>query len=363
MPSPMSPTIGKVLGVDVQLHWTFILLILFSLIYLPLFILMVFLFGSVFIHELAHVITAKNNGIKPKRVILFPLGGATVMNLDEIEPRAGLRIAVSGPLMSLFLGMLSAVLIVYSPLGLITLSLQLLFVINIILGVGNLLPAFPLDGGRVLKDYIERKRSPLKATEIAVSVSKVLMILFVIGTAVWVFTLNQTLLYKEFVILIDLFIAIYIYGGAKAELQMANVIEYTSKLKVRDAVNRSFIKVKPTTTLDRLYHALLRVKTHIVLYQIGDKVFLVSRYLDESKKRNAPLEEKPVADYGVEIPVMGYNEKLSRAVEEMEMNETGIIAVKKNKKLAGVLLQQHIDSLVALHMQQSNIKKRLGGAH
>ena len=143
-----SVRIGRIAGIDIELHWLFILLILFFIYLSPLLgFIWILLFVCVLIHELSHSITALRNGIKVSRIILMPIGGASIINDIGINPEAELNISVAGPLMSFVLGGIFGILVIFTPPGIITYIVQYLFLINILLGVFNILPAFPMDGG------------------------------------------------------------------------------------------------------------------------------------------------------------------------------------------------------------------------
>ncbi len=224
-----SPVIGKVFGIDVQLHWSFLLLLLFSLYVslasgsLYLFIIIVLLFACVFMHELAHSLTAKRNGLKIRKIVLLPIGGASeIANADSMSPELEFRVAIVGPLMSIFLGLLFGIFAAIAPAGIFRQLFQFLFLLNILLGVFNILPGFPLDGGRVLRGYLRKKKSYIDATKATVKVGNAFIVLFMIFTFAYVAAEpSYSFFYKEFIVLWDFVIAMYLYGGAKAEMQSA----------------------------------------------------------------------------------------------------------------------------------------------
>lgn len=100
-------SILDIFHIKIELHWTFIMLLLFALLIsaysgLYFFIIILLLFLMVLLHELAHSATALANGIEVKKIILFPLGGASIIDLDEVKPDLSLKIALAGPVMSIF---------------------------------------------------------------------------------------------------------------------------------------------------------------------------------------------------------------------------------------------------------------------
>ncbi|MCL5430662.1 MAG: site-2 protease family protein [Candidatus Marsarchaeota archaeon] len=355
----------RVFGIDIQLHWTFVLLLLISL-YLGivsnfnffLFFFIVLLFAMVVIHELAHSITSIKSGFPVKKIILIPLGGASIIDLDSMKPETQFRIALAGPLMSIVLAMLFGTASVYMPAGFLSLMFQLLFLLNIILGVFNLLPAFPLDGGRVLKSYLERKRDSFSATKLAVKISNVILALFIIGTIFYYGLIpGISISYFSFVVLFDFVVVLFLYGGAQSELQAAYVEKYTSTLRVSDAISKNYITAKHSTKMRDLYELFLKKGTHIVIYRKNGKVFLVSKLIMNPSAKNAEsMLDKSIEDFSTEIPAISKGEKLSRAISKMRFEEANIVAVVDGPKIAGILYGPHVESVVALH-----IPKNLGG--
>ena len=182
-----SPNIGSIYGVPIELHWTFIVMMLLALaISVNLFIIFVLLFVCVFLHELAHSVTAIRNNISVKKIILYPLGGGSMIDMDEVPPKLEFMIAIAGPVSSFLLAFIFGIAVIFIPAGTIELFVQLLFILNLLLAVFNILPWFPLDGGRVLRSWLEKKRDFLSATKLTVNISNAIIVLFVIGTIAFV---------------------------------------------------------------------------------------------------------------------------------------------------------------------------------
>ncbi|MEL6344446.1 MAG: site-2 protease family protein, partial [Myxococcota bacterium] len=125
------------------------------------------LFGSVLLHELGHALTARHFGIDTQSITLYPFGGIAALTAEPQTPRAELWIAIAGPLVNFALAAIAA------PLALLAVPGAALFAgMNLVLGLFNLLPAFPMDGGRVLRAWLSRTRDNTSATEIALNVSR-----------------------------------------------------------------------------------------------------------------------------------------------------------------------------------------------
>ncbi len=344
--------IGSIFGIDIQLHWTFLLLLLiaaFTGILLPVIILFVF----VVLHELAHSVTSRRNGIAVKKILLLPIGGASIIDLEDANPDVSFRIALAGPLSSIFMGLGFGLIDIFLPAGGWKQIFQIFFLLNIILGVFNLLPAFPLDGGRVLKSWLEKKYDQYKATEIAVNVSKAIIFLFIAGSVIYLIQTPGGLFNSNslFVVVWDLIVVLFVYSGAQGELEMSYIIKYTANLRVSQAISSNYAMVAPATKMRKVYEVLLKKGTHIILFQKGGKTYAVSKIsVSPLSKETASILDSDVSAYASELPEIGYSAPLSKAIEKMRYEDATVLAVMKGKRLAGILYAPHVESVVALHL-------------
>lgn len=178
----------------------------------------ILLFVSVLLHELAHSYFAKRYGSNIDSITLFLFGGVASMEIPK-KPRQETIVAFAGPLTSLIIGFFCLFTYIYiiSPNPVlyqnpVSLIIWILGSMNLMLGVFNLVPAFPMDGGRVLRSIFARKMSYAKATHSAASIGKFIAILMAIfgiyGKDIWL-----------------LLIALYIYGGASNEDRNIQITE------------------------------------------------------------------------------------------------------------------------------------------
>src|SRR5262249_4290694 len=149
-------------GIDVFVHPTFLLLLLLPEVWsggaLTL-LLLVSVFGCVLLHEFGHALMARRFGIETEDITLYPIGGVARLRRLPRAPRAELWIALAGPAVNFAivgaLTLLSAIgledLVIDAGFGLVAGFVEQLWWVNLILGVFNLIPAFPMDGGRVLR--------------------------------------------------------------------------------------------------------------------------------------------------------------------------------------------------------------------
>jgi Zn-dependent protease len=193
-------TLGRPMGIRVSIHWTFWLL--------PLFVLLSGLgsvgavgagfniailfavFGCVALHELGHAAAARLFGIGTKDIVLYPLGGVASLERMPRNPLQEIVIALAGPAVNVVIAVGLGGLLVLNGLSPsssteVTYAAQFvehLLVANVMLVAFNMLPAFPMDGGRVLRAFLALFLPRVRATEIAVSVGTVFAVLFgVIG--------------------------------------------------------------------------------------------------------------------------------------------------------------------------------------
>ena len=188
--------IGSVFGIQFRIHWLFVVLVLFVVYsYSRLgvhpalsFGFLVMLSGIVLLHELGHSLVARRFGIRVLDITLWPLGGmARMSEIPENFKVEGL-IAIAGPAVNLVLAFLALPVWLWSVMqgadpgtliGTVELASGYFILINLTLGVFNLIPAFPMDGGRVLRAFLGRKGDWVGATATAVKVGKVFAILMI----------------------------------------------------------------------------------------------------------------------------------------------------------------------------------------
>ena len=256
--------IGRIFGIDLRVHITFFLIVAWAAyiwgdrygggtagaVYGSLLILL--LFVCVVIHELCHSRMAQHYGAEVTSITLLPIGGLSLLKKMPDDPRKEMWVSLVGPASNLVIAALLAVVLVLVPgkgamwpeetfLDLIFgISVQgavvyLLF-INVMLSAFNLIPAFPLDGGRVLRSILAQRMPYLKATRLAVTTGQVFA--FILGIAglllgAWIWIL----------------IAIFIYMGAEQEGAQTEMKTVLSRLKVADAITGQVKVLSPDQSL------------------------------------------------------------------------------------------------------------------
>jgi len=192
---------GRLLGVDIRIHLTFLFLLVFVWFTQSVALgtagamrglaLVAIIFGCVVLHELGHALVARRSGVAVRSIILLPIGGVTLMEdmgQRTPDPARDIRISIAGPLVNLAIAVVSAVLILLflpqvnlwgRPLVNAANLPRALFWGNVFLGGFNLLPAYPMDGGRVLRALFAERMEYVRATRLAVTVGQGFAMLFI----------------------------------------------------------------------------------------------------------------------------------------------------------------------------------------
>ncbi len=248
--------LGRLAGIDVYVHATFFLLLLWlGLVYgqkggMPaaihgiVFILL--LFGCVVLHELGHALTARRFGIRTRNIVLLPIGGVASLEKMPDDPKEEILVALAGPSVNLLIAALLWLLLAAQPLLPLSAEdparggmLQNLLVLNLFLALFNLLPAFPMDGGRVLRALLAFRMERMRATRTAALIGQLM--------AIWLGFMG--LMYNPILI----FIALFVWIGAAAEAGSEEVKSLLHGITLRHALITHFQVLAPH---DRLAHAV-----------------------------------------------------------------------------------------------------------
>ncbi|HVP26139.1 MAG TPA: site-2 protease family protein [Candidatus Bathyarchaeia archaeon] len=257
--------IGSIWGIPIELHITFILLMILELFLswpsLYFFVLTLFLFVFVTFHELSHCLVARHYGIKVRKIVLYPIGG--VSEIEEIpeNPRVEWRMAIAGPLTSFVIGLvlfgLGQVLTVTTPaLSLLVTTDNMILELaqlNILLGAFNLIPAFPMDGGRVLRALLAEHLKFSDATKYAAF----------IGRLLGVFMAVFGIFYDFWLIIVGAFI----YIGATEEAESTIVSTTLARVRVKDVMQPQAAVVAPEATLTEALETMLKARYHDILVE------------------------------------------------------------------------------------------------
>ncbi len=353
----MSPIIGKVMGIPIQLHWTFIFLLLLSLLYPTFFIFIILLFIFVTLHELAHSITAKNNGIDVKKIILYPLGGGSIIDMNDITPKLEMKIALAGPVSNFFIAALLGLITIIIPGGYLKSLIQILFLVNLLLGALNIIPAFPLDGGRILRSYLQRKKTHLEATIKTSRVSRIIAAISMVLAIMFMFIGNYTFTYRVMLFISFFILTFYIYSGTQAETYSSKINTEAKKLSMTDMVSTDYIHITKRTTLSELNNMVQKRHTNTIIYKTKNSYMLVSKVPPNIyKMQKTENAEHALSYFSIKIPNVSYNLKVPELLNKMNMETVPALAITKSSKLIGIIFKQYIEYMIALKLSTKNTK-------
>jgi Zn-dependent protease len=336
-------SIGHVAGIDIRVHLTFLILVaLFAfgssgpgglgpaggLLWLAM------IFACIVVHELAHSLVARSRGATVREIVLLPIGGVSRLeNLPEAPPDE-LAIAIVGPAASVALAGLGslAAAVFRQPLFPVDLYggplLARLVWFNLIIAVFNLLPAFPLDGGRVFRALLERRYDLERATHLAARVGRALALTLV---AVGI------LLNFWFVI-----IGVFVFFGASAEEAATIVHVRVRGVQIADVMLLEPVLVEPTTSVESV-RALLRRSAQRVFPMVGPEGY--AGMIDMTAVEHSP--PGPVAaDLASQVPAVALAGSLEEALGLVMSSPVKAVAVCDAGRVVGLLRSEEVHHLV-----------------
>lgn len=363
----MSFRIGKIYGVPIRLHFTLIfiialiawsvgsnVLLLAETLGLPApdievglqsyllgVVIAVGLFVSVLIHELAHSIVSIKSGFNVDEISLWLFGGVSKMEEIPKDPNLEIKISAVGPLSSIALGVLAFVGGTLAVNDILVFTLLYLSFINFFLAGFNLIPAFPMDGGRILRALLAKRFSYVKATTTAASIGKVFAVIF----AVLGFFVNIFLL----------LIAFFIYMAASQESQSAVVEHVLGRVSVRDVMTREVETIDPDSSLDDFLD-MVKTHRHTGFPVTRDGAILGIISLKDAKE--VPQHDIPVKRVSevmkTDFVTLDPDQDANTAWKKMLNQGLGRFPVIENEKLVGIVTRSDIDK--AFNLQRELIE-------
>ncbi|MFC1836977.1 site-2 protease family protein [Thermodesulfobacteriota bacterium] len=338
--------IGSIIGIPIKVHLTFILLLVLvffagtkviGLGGLAGVIFICLVFASVVFHELAHSLVARHYGIEVVDITLLPIGGVARMAKPPEKPAQEMLIAAAGPAASFALAvalLITADLvgskIPVSDFSLRTNLIAQLCAVNFVLAVFNLVPAFPMDGGRILRGFLGLYLHPLKATRIAVGVGQVFAaILFFLGL------LSMNL----FMILI----ALFVYIGAESEEKQMGVMLTLEGVTAKSTMITDLEVVSPEHRIgevaDRYCHSFQG--DFPVVDDRGLTGLVTRETLTEALHKLGP-SVKVGEIMRVDYPIALEDTPLTEILQKMQEAGSKVVPIMRQRELVGLVTLEQI---------------------
>ncbi len=347
--------------IPVYVHWSFSLLAFFLLYYgwyaqmdgvsfLIFLVLFLALFISVILHEYGHALTARHYGVKTKDIILLPIGGLARLEKLPKKPLQEFVVAAAGPVVNLIIALLLGIILwfeyngeigrIFSTRGTLILRwhrvIPMLFVLNLSLAIMNLIPAFPLDGGRILRATLAIKLGRLRATQIA----------SYLGQGFSVFLVGYGIYRQDFMSMI---LGFFLFSMARKEYRLLKTDNILSSYLIGSAMKKTFPALYINDSLSEFL-------TSLTVKQQGD--FLVLNPVDQSfhgilsaaaikklrKKNNTGLLIGAVAESS--YPILSPEQNVADGLSVLRSVELDFLPVIRGNEFVGVLDYDSINELL-----------------
>lgn len=350
--------VGRYAGIAVFIHWTFLVLLawifisnynlehnLMDALWSVGFVLAIF--GCVVLHEFGHALTARRFNVATRDVTLYPIGGVASLESMPDKPGQELLVAIAGPAVNIAIaivlwvylnvtGMLPSVEELQNT-GQVDLSFGAsLLGANVILAVFNMIPAFPMDGGRVLRAIMSFNMNRARATKIAARVGQVIAVLFVLLGFYYDFWLA--------------FIGMFIFLGAGGEVAYEETRSVLSGYRVKDVIMTRYVVLQQNQTLSELVTRLLDGQDQEFLVSENGQVLGVIGRREliaglGNFGKSAPVSMVMRTDFITVSPDMALDE----VFRKMNTTKSSAFPVVDNGLLIGMIDRENINELIMVH--------------
>jgi Zn-dependent protease/predicted transcriptional regulator len=360
---PNAVQVARVRGIPIRLHLTFLLVLpFFAFVMAQSYftqgdafpdapslawgaLLAVVLFACVTLHELSHSLVAQRYGITVRSITLLPIGGVSQMEDLPREPGRELRVAAAGPLVNF---VIAGPVLAWSFLGHVPdvaprfgEFVKAVGLVNVALGAFNLLlPAFPMDGGRVLRSLLARRMEFARATHYAAGIGRALAmamglvgLLTLGGGGIWL-----------------LLIAFFIYMGASEEERAVRVQVTLGGLRVRDLMTPHPVVLRPEQTLEEAFRTMVQTK-HVGFPVVGPDGavvgFLGLQELGAVERAHHTITPVALA-MRKDVPMIPPDALATEALRRMGSTGDEHLVVAESGKLAGLLSKTDVSRVVRI---------------
>ncbi|MFN7560200.1 MAG: site-2 protease family protein [Prosthecobacter sp.] len=346
--------LGRFLGIDVFVHFTFLIVLAIVGIahWLPQSSLVEAFWGMVFfallflcvlLHEYGHALMARRFGVGTRDITLLPIGGVARLERIPEKPSQELLVALAGPAVNVVIALgLAAWLTLaqaWEPVSALGSAeggiIERLLAVNIGLVLFNLLPAFPMDGGRVLRAVLAMKMDYARATSIAATVGKGMAIVF----AAWGLFYNPMLL----------LIAVFVWSGAAQEASMAQVRAVVSGACVREAMVTRFHTVTASATLQDLAALMLSGAQHDYPVMKRERIIGMLANADIlDAMRHRPMETTAGEIMREDFATVEEGELLDDILQREREDPSVALAVMNHGMLTGLLTNENLHEYIVI---------------
>ncbi len=341
---------GRLLGAELRIHVFSLALLLPIWLMRPPYttqdalrgvVLMLMMLGSALLHEIAHSVVAMRNGISVRSIVLLPLGGVSILDdapfaPRKLDPAREIRISLAGPLLSLGIAAAAAVLIQAAIPGLrlgarpwihSASLLRSLVWTNIFLGLLNLFPAYPLDGGRILRAVLTRRMDYLLATRRAVTIGQ--------GFAIAFFVLGMYNLWFTVV-------GLFIFVAAQLEERSIEFQSVLETVRMEDVMLTEFSTLSPADTLElALSKAVHSLQDDFPVVRGNDMVGVISRQkILDALRFGGNAYVQSVMNHAYDVAER--SETLASAFRKITARNLSIIPVVEGEHLVGIVTLQNL---------------------
>ena len=356
---------GRLFGVELRVHLTFLFLLFFVWMTeagaaghpgaLRGVVLVLIVFGSVVLHELGHAVVALRSGLTVKSILLLPIGGITFIEepfgTAKRNPARDIRIALAGPLVNIVLAIGGIVLLsalapqidLLSRPFLYSANLPRSFVwANIFLATFNLLPAYPMDGGRVLRAMFARHMDYLSATRRAVTVGQAFAMVFMFAGFFWNIWLAVT--------------GFFLFVAAQLEERSMLFQSVMETVRLEEVMLTDFATLSPADTLeDALAKAVHSLQDDFPVVRGNDMVGVVSRQHMLEALRSGNGYVQSVMNRAYEVAQK--NESLASALRKLSGRDLSLIPVVDQDRLVGIVTLQNLTHNMALLAETRRLQR------
>jgi Zn-dependent protease len=367
---------GRLFGTEIRIHFTFLFLLFFIWLtesgphgpeYPARGVALVgIILASVMAHEFVHLLTAVRLGIVPKAVMLMPLGGVSLVDETqqaiESSPESwkqDIRIAAVGPIVNIAIALLAAVVLTNvapqihlwdRPYLSSAHLLRSLVWCNLGLGLLNLLPAYPLDGGRVLRAVFSMRKNPMNATRRAVTIGQSVAMVFMLAGLVQYF--ERAGMGSAWVALIGFFLLL----AAQLEERSAVFHSVLETVRLEDIMLTDFATLSPADTLeDALDKAVHCLQDDFPVIRGGDMVGIISRQKIVHALRAEGNGYVQSAMNKI-FDVAQKKESLASAFRKLSARDLSLIPIVEEQRLVGIVTLQNLMHSMALLAESRKLR-------